>query len=128
MSGVVKGHLGQLAAKFGVGKANRHILLCAMPTKPRCASYEDGAEVWNYLKGRLRELGLDAPRGGAGPCVLRNKVDCLRVCEQGPIAVVYPDGTWYHSVSIEVMERIITEHLVGGKVVREYAFATDPLR
>lgn len=123
-----KGRLATIGAGFGVGRATRHVFLCAMQKKPRCSSYEESAEVWNYLKGRLRELGLDAPREGQPACVLRNKVDCLRICQSGPIAVVYPDGTWYHSVTVPVMERIITEHLVGGRPVKEYVFATDPLR
>ena len=122
--------LAETAAGIGVGSARRHIFLCAMQRKPRCASYEESAEVWNYLKGRLRELGLDggaAARGGAS-CVLRSKVDCLRICRRGPIAVVYPEGTWYHSVTVEAMERIIQEHLIGGRPVKELAFAVDPLR
>ncbi len=125
------GNLRSIASGFGVGRATRHILLCAMPRKPRCASYEEGAEVWNYLKGRLRELGMDGSAASAtssNPCVLRSKVDCLRICQQGPIAVVYPDGVWYHSVTVEVMEKIIQEHLIGGRPVRSHVFASDPLR
>ncbi len=122
--------LSTVASGIGIGRARRHIFLCAMQRKPRCSSYEESAEVWNYLKGRLRELGLDGTKGGGAPgapCVLRNKVDCLRICQQGPIAVVYPEGTWYRSVTVEVMERIIQEHLLGGRPVREYVFATDRL-
>ncbi len=120
-----------IAQGIGVGRAQRHIFLCAMQKKPRCSSYEESAEVWNYLKGRLRELGLEhsatQPQAPGKPCVLRSKVDCFRICQQGPIAVVYPDGTWYHSVTVEVMEKIIQEHLIGGRPVKAFTFANAPL-
>lgn len=109
--------------RIPTGRYTRHILLCADQTKPKCAPREVTVPVWTRLKDRLDELGLARGNG----CVFRSKVNCLRVCAQGPIAVVYPDGTWYHSVSEDVLERILVEHVQGGRPVEEYIFARNPL-
>lgn len=114
--------LGAIARKLGIPVAKRHIFLCAEASNPKCCDHERSAAAWNFLKARLKELGLSEAGG-----IQRTRANCLRICSGGPIAVVYPEGAWYRGCDAPVLEQVIQQHLIGGKVVEEHLVLQHPL-
>ena len=110
------------AGRVGIPSARRHIFLCCDQTTPKCCDRERSLVAWGYLKKRLAELGLSEAGG-----VQRTRANCLRVCESGPVAVVYPEGAWYAGCDPPVIERIIQEHLIGGRIVEDALILVRPL-
>jgi (2Fe-2S) ferredoxin len=112
--------LESVAAKLGIGAYQRHVLLC---TGPNCCTPEEGQAAWDALKQQIKQNNL----GGGDNACYRTKVGCLRICCHGPTMVVYPEGTWYHSMIAERVPQLVQQHLVEGKPIVEWIFARNPL-
>ncbi len=114
--------ISESVTKLGLNYLSRHLFLCCDQAKPKCCSKEDSLKSWQYLKQRLKELGLDKPQENKSDCIFRTKADCLRICEDGPILLVYPEGVWYRHATPEVIEAILQKHIINNEIVQEYSF------
>ena len=118
----------EIIQKLALDRIRRHVFLCADQTIANCCDKQVGLLAWEYLKSRLKELGLDQPSKLNSECVFRTKANCLRVCVDGPIMLIYPDGVWYRSATPDVIETIIEKHLLGNEILEEYAILIRPLK
>ncbi|MGA1623072.1 MAG: (2Fe-2S) ferredoxin domain-containing protein [Synechocystis sp.] len=119
--------LAQSCDRLGMGRIQRHLFLCCDQTKPKCCSKEDSLASWDYLKRRLTELGIDSAQASQEISVFRTKANCLRVCQQGPILLVYPDGVWYRNVTPTAIEQILQDHILNNQPVEAYRFFSHAL-
>ncbi|WP_322795905.1 hypothetical protein [Tepidiforma sp.] len=110
----------EAARQRQVGAYQRHIFIC---TGPDCCTPEEGERAW----ARLKSLAAKVNATPGAPKVYRTKVGCLRICEAGPTGVVYPDGTWYGCLTPENLERVVREHLIGGREVDDLVIGRNPL-
>ena len=113
----VQPDLESIARSTGLGGFERHVFIC---TGPHCAPTDLGLRAWDALKLGIKNANL------AKECH-RTKVGCLRLCTKGPIAVVYPEGVWYHSMDETGVQELISEHLIGDKFVESKQIGSYPL-
>ena len=114
--------LREAATNLKIGGYSRHIFLCVGES---CCSKEQGELAWKALKDQLKERDLSLSTGPAA--CYRTKAGCLRVCMEGPILVVYPEGNWYGGMTEERIPKFIERQIVQGEPIEEWIFAKNPV-